>query len=266
MAPPNGTLTERDPALRVDELQLLMNPPDDTDANLHSFVEGFANENFGKQCHSFQSKSGSYLLDFSQNQEQSKTLFLIRPPGDGKSLTYILVGGMLRAITLIFQPTLALSADQFSKLEAMAKVTKGMRVMNLDDYDTPATWSPKVELLNALLDGPWENTCAIFLIVSPQSASSTTRPWQDLFYKLAAKGLIRLLVLDEYHLVRAQGLSFRPEFPAMGKVIAKIREESPYTRLIALTATSTLPDIAIVEHICNLRASRITWATPKEAY
>jgi superfamily II DNA helicase RecQ len=74
------------------------------------------------------------------------------------------------------------------------------------------------------------------------------RPWRDIFFKLAAKGFIRLLAVDEFHLVREQGQSFRPEFKVMGMVIATISmQESPYTRLIALTATSKLLDIAIVE-------------------
>jgi hypothetical protein len=83
---------------RVEELKLMLDPPDDADSNLQSIVESFSRELLEKECHLFQSKGGcNLLLNLMPFQEKRKTLFFffIRPPRDSKSLRDMLVGSLL---------------------------------------------------------------------------------------------------------------------------------------------------------------------------
>jgi hypothetical protein len=77
MARPKELISTTELNKQVEELKLMLDPPDDADSNLQSIVESFAREVLDKECHSFQSKGGCYLVDGRSCQEKRKTLFLI---------------------------------------------------------------------------------------------------------------------------------------------------------------------------------------------
>lgn len=160
-------------------------------------------------------------------------------------------------------------ANQCGKLRSLAKPANIDAIYNLDDYKTAAIWGRVVEHLQSLLD----ITSAVdyvlptvVLFTSPQTVCNPDKPWLSLILKLGDQKMVRLQVLDEFHLVCEQGLLFRPVFGTMGKkVISKIMEKNPRCPLMALTATSTLQDIALVEQeITGVSASKLMQATPKE--
>jgi superfamily II DNA helicase RecQ len=220
----------------------------------------FARNELGIELRPFQKDGIAYLI----SGETGKVLTMVRPPGDGKSLTYIVAGCRLRGITLVFQPTLTLGADQCAKLDEYAEMTT-LNVLNLDDYKTPETWNPIVNDLKAMAELPESAVPRLFIILPPQSVANEELPWCKLILELGETGLVRLIVADEFHLWWKQGISFRPEFKKAGKnLIAKVAKKAPLTSVVFFSATCQLPDIALVEAICGVRTSRIIWATPRE--
>ena len=104
-----------------------------------------------------------------------------------------------------------------------------------------------------------------FIIASPKSISDKNKPWLKLFQELAKAEVIRLIVTDELHLIRDQGVALRDEFLYTGgRLISQIRKDSPHTPLVAFSATAMIDDIAFVETICRFKTTRIVWATPTE--
>lgn len=245
---------------RLVDLQKLVDEERSEPEELKTNVSAFGQAELGQVLRPFQVEAASYLL----NGSRGNVLALIRPPGDGKSLTYITVGCRSRGITVVFQPTLTLGADQCSKLKSLREKLR-LLAFNLDDYKTKGDWDPVVKQLQGLKDLPPRAIPRVFLIASPQCVTDKDRPWKSLILELAGSKLIRQIVVDEFHLWWKQGLTFRTEFNKAGnKIISEVTKKSPFTSVVLLTATSRLIDVALVESICGVLVTRIIWAAPRE--
>jgi hypothetical protein len=245
---------------RLVELRQLVDEEKSEDGGIKNVVSDFGRAPLGRELRPFQIEGASYLV----NGEPGKVLAMIIQPGLGKSLSYIIAGCLHRGITLVFQPTLTLGADQCSKLNLLREKAN-LKAYNLHDYKTPEFWNPIVNELKSLSDCPIDAVPRVFLIVSPECVTDQEKPWAKLFLELATVNLIRLLVVDEFHIWRQQGVSFRPEMNKTGKkIIAEITKVSPLTSVVFLTATSQLLDIAVLESICGVRVRRIIWGSPSE--
>lgn len=227
-------------------------------------MEAFARSSFNRVARPFQAEAVSYLINGSKDSDGT-ALVVIRPPGDGKSLSYIMAGCFFNGITLVIQPTLALVADQSSKLAGFS-TNSGLSqlvVFELNKCSTKNKMENLASKLRELKHSP--KLPRIFLVASPDTLSDKEKPWLDLLLELAPHNIIRLIVADELHLVRDQGVAFRDAFENTGRrVISRIRKESPTTPVVAFTATATLEDIACVEQLYHFKTSAILWATPKE--
>ena len=91
----------------------------------------------------------SYLLDTHLDPDQ-KSLVLIRPPGNGKSWTYIITGCISFGVILVMQPTQTLAADQAAKLKALPKSLR-IRVLELDLRKNSSSWTLVVDQLKLLV-------------------------------------------------------------------------------------------------------------------
>jgi hypothetical protein len=230
------------------------------DGGIKNVVSDFGRAPLGRELRPFQIEGASYLV----NGEPGKVLAMIIQPGLGKSLSYIVAGCLHCGITLVFQPTLTLGADQCSKLNLLREKAN-LKAYNLHDYKTPESWNPIVNELKSLSHCPIDAVPRVFLIVSPECVTDQEKPWANLFLELATVNLIRLLVVDEFHIWRQQGVSFRPEMNKTGKkIIAEITKVSPLTSVVFLTATSQWLDIAVLESIYGVRVRRIIWGSPRE--
>lgn len=245
---------------RMVELQLLVDDDRSEPADLKQNISAFGSREVGRELRPFQVEGASYLV----NGSQGNVLAMIRPPGDGKSMTYIVAGCRSCGITVVIQPTLTLGADQCSSLKALGE-TLTLQAFNLDEYKTPETWKPIVSELEKLKDLPLCAVPRVFLVVSPQCVTDEKLPWNQLLLDLAAVKLVRLLVVDEFHVWCKQGRSFRPEFKKAGKkLIRAVTKKSPLTSVVMFTATCQLKDIALIETICGAQVRRLLWATPRE--
>lgn len=248
---------------RIIELKALVGDCDQNDESdgLDDHIRRVGSEVLGRDLRPFQVECASYLLNGGAT---NKVLAMMWPPGAGKSLTYIVAGCIACGVTLIFQPTLTLSADQVSKLRQLPE-NASVAAFNLDDYKTPGEWNVvEGRIRRATFDVPESSLPPIFLVVSPQCASDSKRPWRKLFLDLARAGLLRLMVIDELHLVREQGETLRPEFSQLGKsVIAEVKKVSPMTPIVLFSATVQLPDLVFVERMFSSNITRISWAPPR---
>ena len=143
-------------------------------------------------------------------------LLLVAPTGGGKSLSYQLPATILSGTTLVVSPLVALMADQVQALEA-----RGVR----------ATY------LASTLEAP-EMRRRMAQMARQEFALAYVAPERLAFPGF--RGLIReidcpLVAVDEAHCISEWGHDFRPEYLAIGALLADL----PRARVLACTATAT---------------------------
>lgn len=153
-----------------------------------------------------------------QNVLDGRDTLAVLPTGAGKSLCYQIPALLLKGLTVVVSPLIALMQDQVSQLEA---------------FGVPAVF------LNSSLDwGSYRETCdrirsgeIKLLYVSPEGLN--TNRIQDLLH---SEGLsVDCITIDEAHCISQWGHDFRPDYLE----IASVREQFPKAVCLALTATAT---------------------------
>ena len=133
-------------------------------------------DTFHLTAHSWQCAIGANILEASELKKPMR-LLCVRPTGGGKSLVFNVLASLLKGVTLCICPLLSLGADQTKKTLAIVNRPSPPRVI---------------------------------IYMSPQSLSS--KKGKTLIPFLIRHGLIRLVVIDEIHLVPSFGNTFRNEF------------------------------------------------------
>ena len=105
---------------------------------------------------------------------------MIRPPGDEKSLCYIVAGLMSLGVTLVIQPTLTLSADLAFKLNLLPQDLRST-VFNINMYKTHDEMDLMVQKLRKLKDVSPACLPQYFIIASPKSISGTSKVTLPIF-------------------------------------------------------------------------------------
>lgn len=160
------------------------------------------------------------------------TLHVVLPTGTGKSLVGIAPGLLRRTgVTVVVVPTIALALDQERQLHQRFP-SQGLP-QELAYYGDRAT--AEKEAIKGRLYGGTQRV----LFTSPEAL--VTGLAQTLRH-LAARGDLNHVVIDEAHLVRTWGLSFRPEFQVVASLVAELREvaraqgvEPPHVELLTAT-------------------------------
>ena len=143
-------------------------------------------------------------------------LLLVAPTGGGKSLSYQLPATILTGTTLVVSPLVALMADQVGALEA-----RGVRATYL------ASTLEAAEMRRRMA-GLARREFALVYVAPERLVFSGFR------------GLIReidcpLVAIDEAHCISEWGHDFRPEYLAIGALLADLS----HARVLACTATAT---------------------------
>ncbi len=142
------------------------------------------------------------------------TLHVVLPTGTGKSLVGIAPGLLGRSgVTVVVVPTIALALDQERQLHRRFP-NQGLP-QELAYYGDRAATEKE-----AMKERLGEGTQRV-LFTSPEAL--VTGLAQTL-RRLTARGQLSHVVIDEAHLVRTWGLSFRPEFQVVASLITELRE------------------------------------------
>src|SRR5450755_4682541 len=140
----------------------------------------------------------------------------VMPTGAGKSLCFQLPAVVLRGLTLVVSPLIALMADQVQQLRAL-----DIPVLFLNSSQPGYEQSAVLAQLRRGFSG--------LLYLAPERFSAPS------FQRLLPGLNPRLFVVDEAHCLSFWGHDFRPEYMRLAEVRAKLG--SPVT--MALTATAT---------------------------
>ncbi len=165
-----------------------------------------------------------YSLYSSLSTNEAGTLIVILPTGAGKSAIFQVSARVLADIgwgssSLIISPLRALIHDQVRNA-----TKRGLKVAYIDATVSKAK---REEILDLALSGILD-----LLYITPERFENPE------FEGFLREGEPSLIVLDEAHTLSRWGMSFRPSYLYMAKVINEIRKERKDLPVMALTATA----------------------------
>lgn len=144
---------------------------------------------------------------------------VVMPTGAGKSLCFQLPALLMNGITIVVSPLIALMRDQVSALERR-RVPATFINSALDAREADRR-------LAAIIAGEYK-----LVYVAPERLAHAA------FREVLRKLDLSFLAVDEAHCISQWGHDFRPDYLALGEIIAA----HPKMRVMAVTATAT-PDV-----------------------
>jgi superfamily II DNA/RNA helicase len=180
----------------------------------------------------YRSRSQASAVRAAALGDPDDTLHVVLPTGTGKSLVGIAPGLLARkGVTVVVVPTIALALDQERQLHQRFP---HQGLPNELAYFSDRAAAEKESIKERIRDGSQK-----VLFTSPEALVTSLA--QSLRH-LASRGMLSHVVIDEAHLVRSWGLSFRPEFQLIASLISELRDvaraqEVTPPRVALLTAT-----------------------------
>lgn len=141
---------------------------------------------------------------------------LVMPTGSGKSLCYQLAALLLPGTTLVISPLIALMKDQVDALER-----RGIAATFLN---SSLDAGEMTERLAGVRQGRYK-----LVYIAPERFRNRR------FVDALAEASVSLLAVDEAHCISQWGHDFRPDYLALGQVVARMTG----VRILAVTATAT---------------------------
>ncbi|XP_034942230.1 ATP-dependent DNA helicase Q1-like [Chelonus insularis] len=169
---------------------------------------------------------------------------LVMPTGGGKSLCYQLPAIVMRGITIVISPLIALIEDQIHGLKKL-NIPAGMLTSNK---------SEEVKLAWAALDGKNDNVNLIY--ITPEFMKKSKRFMAKL-QKVFNQKRLKLFAIDEVHCCSTWGHDFRPDYQFLGCLKAMF----PGIPILGLTATATTAILDDVQQMLDIHGSLILRAT-----
>jgi len=163
------------------------------------------------------------------------TSLVILPTGEGKSLTYLSVAKFgyegspgPDAVNLVVVPTIALAVDQKQAAIQYGLADRPRAFLGGDPHGT------NNQIIEAIKDGTQG-----LLFAAPESVVGRLR---EPLEQSAKAGFLKVIVIDEAHLIDAWGALFRPEYQVLPGLRRSLIAESPQgkePRTLLLSATVT---------------------------
>ena len=158
----------------------------------------------------------------------------VLPTGSGKSITFQIPALLSPGLTLVISPLTALMNDQVENLR-----TRGVTTVAAIHSGVPqGEWR---SVLQGAKRGDYK-----LLYISPE------RLWSQEFVETLAEIGIARIAVDEAHCISQWGHSFRPEYTAIPRALARMGANRPPT--LAVTATATTEVRNEIRRLLKLRS------------
>ena len=154
-----------------------------------------------------------------QNILDGRDTLAVLPTGGGKSLCYEIPALIMKGMTVVVSPLIALMQDQVSELEA-----KGIEA---DFLNSSLDWESYIERAEKIREGK------VKIVYTSPEALNTQRV-QEIIHSSCLE--LDCITIDEAHCISSWGHDFRPDYLE----IANLRHQFPKTTFLALTATATV--------------------------
>ncbi|MFC8235890.1 protein DpdF [Streptomyces sp. NPDC057284] len=192
----------------------------------------------------YRSRSQASAVRAASLADPASTLHVVLPTGTGKSIVG-LAPGLLRArgTTVVVVPTTALALDQERQLRRRFPTSVLPRELA---YHSDRASEERAAIKERLREGAQR-----ILLTSPEALVGGLAA---MLRALATSGQLTHLVVDEAHLVRLWGLSFRPEFQIVASLVGELREVAtgaghPPPRVTLLSATLSAPSLQLNDRL-----------------
>ena len=159
-----------------------------------------------------------------------QAMVLVQGTGGGKSAVAQTVGCVDCGVTLVIEETLALAADQKSKVGRARNLHGPVLAYQLDSVKKRHLVQKLQDKLNSLTT---TTNVTLFLYTSPECL--IREPWKTVVYNLIQRRVLKLVCVDEVHLFVTFGVTFRKEFLMLKNTFFRHLIDTPTTS----TATTT---------------------------
>ena len=188
-------------------------------------------EVWGRSPNRFQIEIIPTILQMLTKDSRPEALLLVQPTGSGKSTVPQTASVVTNGVSIIIEPTLALSSDQASKFENASKDFGGLVYSyQLDLYKKEDQRQRlSTDILSVMHDKKSQDIqkgiVSFVLFTSPEALVLPI--WMRLVDELINIEMLNLICIDEVHLFIEFGLSFRKDFLSLrDKLFKKIQHQN----------------------------------------
>lgn len=175
--------------------------------------------------------------------KDNSTVIVNLPTGCGKTLVghSVALFTQPQALTIMVVPTIALAIEQGQRVKDMLVQAKEKVVSNYA-WHSGLSLEERNRIRTQIRSGQQK-----VLLVSPEAMLSSLLP--ELF-RLAQRGKLGSLIIDEAHLIGSWGGGFRPDFQRIALLVSSLRQLAPQgLKIVLMSATFTEQNLHTIESL-----------------